>query len=57
VAVLVAEELKATVMTKSYFNNDLLTRRWPKVTVSLGIPDVPYRVQSQSVADWLVVVP
>jgi len=57
VIVMVAETLKGTVMTKSYFNNDLLTRRWPRVALSLNVPEAPYRVQTESLADWLVVVP
>ena len=56
--VLVADILPGNVLVKSFFaNGDLLTRRWPKVALSLAVPEAPYRVTTEKVAEWLIVVP
>jgi len=55
--VLIADLLPGNVLVKAFFSNDPLVRHWPKVALGLAIPDVPYRVHSEKVADWLVVIP
>jgi len=55
-AIRVADELPGNVFVKGFFTNEPLTRHWPKLNLSLSVPNVPYRVSSEKVADWLLVM-
>ena len=54
--VLIADELPGNVLIKSLFSADPLTRHWPKMALSLAIPEAPYRIHSDKVSDWHVVI-
>ena len=57
IVVRIADELPGNVLVKSFFGDEVVARRWPKVALSLAIPEAPYRIANNKEADWLVVMP
>ncbi len=55
VVALVAEKVTGNIMVKNCFGGDPLSSHWPKVTLSLAVPEAPYRVQTDRICDWLLV--